>query len=205
MPENDFLPEPEDIEIERANLSKLYSRGEALGINPERWIRVREQIIFSDLIYELTGRRTESISCPFHGRDSNPSFFIYSPARGNCAWCFGCPPGSQLYDSIRFTSLFLDINRVKALQWLEKTWNLPPLEDISPEDEEEERTITLEFTDVREPYIKFAKNDVKINNDPQLAEEYLRIYFTAEQEKQVLPIAKVLGKKAVEEILRNKG
>lgn len=98
MPEDKELEEllPTEIELtfEKSNLYKLYRSGWSQGINPERWDRVRRDIRFEDVVADLTGHSgTTSIRCPFHGRDSRPSFWLYK--RTNDGWCFGCLDESE--------------------------------------------------------------------------------------------------------------
>jgi hypothetical protein len=88
-----------------------------------------------------------------------------------------CPPGSQYYDSVIFVSKYMDCNKVQALQWIEKTFDLPRMPDAPPEDEEEGGV--LGFWDLSEPFILKAARDVQENRDPELAEDYIRIYFSS--------------------------
>jgi hypothetical protein len=201
---DDIYPDPEDVEFSRETYAKMYYSGEAAGINPLRWDRIRNDIRFDDVVFELTKKNTNVINCPFHGRDSNPSFYIYPPARGNNGWCFGCPPRQQYYDAVRFTSRLLDISRVKALLWLEKRFNLPPIENIV-EEEEEEQITSLTFEDLCGPYIEKAANDIIANKDPELAQEYIRLFFEADRDKAVIPLASVLGKEALRKLVERKG
>lgn len=206
MPEEQIqpqLPDPEDFEFGKENLRKLYAAGEARTINPDRWVRVKEKVLFSDLVEELTGHRGSAISCPFHGSDSRPSFYLYPPSRGNCGYCFGCAPYGT-YDHFRFVSQIMGISRVRALIWIEKNWDLPPMEDVLVEDDSEEVTVSLEYKDLVPAYLSLAQRDCAANRDPQLAEEYLRIYFEAEKSKSHLPLANVLGRERVRTILHRK-
>jgi len=170
------LPPIEELDFERESVRKLYRSG-ANGINPERWERARDVIRFDDVVFELTGRRDSVIRCPFHGKDSRPSFTLYN--RTNDAYCFGCPPGKMYYDSVIFASKYMEISRVHALQWLEKKWGLPRLSDVPLEGEEDEEETLLGFWDLAEPFIVKAGREVQNVRDPELAEDYIRIYFTA--------------------------
>ena len=220
------LPAIEELDFERSSVERLYRTG-ASGINPERWERVKKDIRFDDVVAELTGHRDSVIRCPFHGKDTRPSFTIYQ--RTNDAYCFGCPAGSMYYDSIIFTAKYLEINRAKALQWLEQKWDLPHLADIiaEPEDEDEnELGELLRFQDLAEHYIIKVSRDVQELRDVELAEDYIRIYFkglamekaAAESEKgdegedlgdmhlkATLVLAKVLGKEKLNSIVEQKG
>ncbi len=194
-------PVPEDIEFSRAAYAKLYYSGEAATINPLRWERVRNDVPIEDVVFELLKKNTQAISCPFHGRDSRPSFYVYK--RTNDCWCFGCPPRQQYYDAIRLTSKLLNISRVAALTWLEKKFELPPIDDVVVEKEEE--NTSLSFEDLQEPFLKKAAQDITTAKDPELAAEYIRLYFEAERDKAPLPLASVLGKEAVSKLAVRKG
>jgi hypothetical protein len=183
MPEDkefeELLPTEIELTFEKSSLYKLYRSGWSQQINPERWDRVRRDIRFEDVVADLTGHSgTTSIRCPFHGRDSRPSFWLYK--RTNDGWCFGCPPKEQYYDHVRFVSKYLGISRSAALRWLEKKWELPELADIKP-DEEEVDSIELQFADLQEPFILKAIKQVQEFRDVELAEDYLCHYFKATQ------------------------
>ena len=203
-----------DLDFNREQAHALYKAG-FMETNPRRWMRISEEVRFEDVVALLTGFTSMVISCPFHGRDSTPSFHIYR--RGNDATCFGCPPGEQYYDSVIFTAKKLGVSRVQALRWLEKQYNLPPIEDIDisdPEDNEDEGFIELKFPDLKAPYIEFAARDIQTAKDPELAIEYLEILFDCWPSRQEakdnpdagdpMPLARVLGKTTLEYILARK-
>lgn len=216
----ELLPEIEELDFERESVLKLYRTG-INGINPERWERVRDDIRFEDVVAELTGHRDSVIRCPFHGRDNTPSFTLYP--RTNDAYCFGCPPGQMYYDAITFVSKYMEVSRVQALQWLEKTFDLPHMVDVRLEDDEEEDEL-LTFWDLAEPFILQTSREVQETKDPELAEDYIRTYFVAlnlekeakEAEKTddfdpqdmhleaALELAKVLGKESLTAIANRK-
>jgi hypothetical protein len=204
----------EEANFDRRSVDLLYRSG-YLDINPERWLRAKEDIHFDDLVVRLTGFSSTMISCPFHGRDSTPSFHLYR--RGNDAWCFGCPPGKNYYDSIIFVSERLGISRLAALQWLENTYNLPPIADLKPEEAEELHAgdpLLVTFRDLLPAYVEHARRDIRAARDVDLAKEYLEILFGAwppRNEEQTnpnageaIPLARVLGKPAINYILQNK-
>ena len=171
--------------------------------NPLRWDRVRDEINFQDLVEEFTGKRSnDKISCPFHGSDTTPSFGFW-PHKNN-GFCFGCPPGEQYYDPLIFTSKYLQISPYKALLWLEKTYSLPPLDDIVPEEEEEEEEISLEFCDLAPAYIVQARREIRVSEDPELAFDYLRIYYESQHINDPLPLAKVLDPDTLRSIKQKK-
>jgi hypothetical protein len=215
--------EVEDVDLQKSTLNKLYQCGAARGINPKRKERIHEEVRFDDLIADLTGHTGEFISCPFHGSDSSPSFKIYRGS--NDGFCFGCPPGKGYYDHIRFVKEIRGVSWVEALRWIEKKYDLPPLPDVDYEDEEDEATIQITYTDLCEPYLQKASRDVLLSKDSELADEYIRIYFESadlirmaeEARKQgeveeadkleiraTTRLAKVLGHKMLESIMSSK-
>lgn len=203
------LHDPEDFDFSKENLKKLYSNVHVA--DPELWDRryqrVRDEILFSEVVEDLTGKHGDLISCPFHGTDTTPSFCVYPPARGNMGFCFGC---SAPYTHVTFVAKYRGVSKSSALTWLEKNWNLPPLvsEAKAPVDDDTVSTITLEFSDLSNLYVSHARKDITQSKEYELAEEYLRIYFEAEQEedqlKQVKALGEVLGAAAVARIVKQK-
>ena len=135
-----------------------------------------------------------------------------------------CPPKEQYYDHVRFVSKYLDVSRVRALNWLEKKWELPAMPNL-PEEEEGEDIIQLGFADLQEPYIRKAIRHIQEFKDVELAEDYLRYYFEAVQQskwaedakkqseiedavameaKSAMTLAKVLGKEEIKRIFARK-
>lgn len=179
----------DELDFTKADIARLETADRA-GINPARWERAKDEVNFQDLVEEFTGKYSNSmISCPFHGTDSTPSFKFY-PHKNN-GWCFGCPAGEQFYDNIIFVAKTLSISRVKALFWLEKTYKLPPMDDVILDDEEEEEEVSIEFADLSEAFIRQAAREVQKHQDVEMAQEFVRIYFEAEFEKDPLPLARV--------------
>ena len=201
-----LLSDPEDFEFSKENLKKLYDRSVRVG-DPELWDRrtqrIQTEILFSDVVEDLTGKHGHAISCPFHGTDSTPSFYIYPPSRGNMGYCFGC---SAAYNHITFVAKYRGVSRPKAMEWIEKTYNLPLESNLPPEDED--IVVPLNFRDLSSLYITFARKDVIANKSYELAEEYLRIYFEAQQDrdetKRVKALAEVLGSDIVAKVRRQK-
>jgi hypothetical protein len=192
----------EDVEFSREEAKKLL--GSTYNqISEQRWERIRELIDFRDLCLETTGKipKGDSISCPFHGRDSNPSFHLYQ--RSNDAYCYGCPPGDQYWDHTKLISRLLGCSRVHALKWLEDKYNLPKLDEQEVEDE---HVICLEFQDVREAFIQKARELVSIekNDKVAMARELMRLFFISEGTKDPLLCAQVLGLTKVRAILKQK-
>ena len=229
MPDELFYPDAEDVNFERSSLDSLYSKSR---INPERLEQIEREVLFSDLVADLTGKTGSEIRCPFHGTDSTPSFNIYPPARGNNGWCYGCPPGQQYWDHVRFVRELLGYSFPKAVKWIETQYHLAYIPNIVEEDPDQEVTVTVEFADLAEPYILKARREIQTNRDIEQATEFLRIYFQAEhlnsestavlksQEiddaeeryresarlkiKAALKLARVLGKEIVDEVARAK-
>ncbi len=218
------VPDVQDVEFQKRMADRLYKTGIIRGINPLRIERVRDEIRFDDLVADITGRTGDKISCPFHGRDSDPSFTIY---RGtNSAFCFGCPAGKGYFDHIKFVKEYYGITWVQALKWIEKEYKLPEIADIiTKEDEDEEITTEVTFNDLSGPFITQAVEDVRRAKDVELALEYIHVYFsalhfeaTADEAKKArefseaiklrykaaMRLARVLGQEAVNQILDKK-
>jgi DNA primase len=230
-------PTPEDLELDfsRESTKKIYGTSAFKGISPLRWTRIHTEIEIEDVISELTGLTPDSadkISCPFHGRDSTPSFTIYR--RGNDATCYGCSAGDQYYNADRFVAKYLGISRIKALIWLERRWKLPPIDDVTLEGyEDEDETaipVQLSFKDIVPAFLRRAEIDVQEYQDHELFFEYHDIYFEALglmhkaeearkthddpeegaheakelEAKAALTLARVVGKKTLERLIRLK-
>jgi len=207
MPEEP-IPTTEDesseIDFIKSDILKLDSVNSRVhGINPARWDRANDEINFQDLVEEFTGKYSnDKINCPFHGSDSTPSFGFW-PHKNN-GFCFGCPPGEQFYDNIIFVAKTLSISRVKALFWLEKKYNLPPMDDVVLDDEDEEEEVSIEFADLSEAYIRQAGREVQKHQDVEMGQALVRIYFQAEFEKDAMPLARVLDPSTLEHIRQKK-
>ena len=205
----------DDVEwsLEEAERLKQFDKND---ISAERWERVRWSIDFYDMTLSLLedhkllrNHKGNKISCPIHGGydgDSTPSFTFYPGT--NSAYCFGCeaPTANQCYDNVKLVSLIFGISKREALVWLEKKYKLPPMDTPSKvftnEDGEEiEEEVSLTFDDLREPFLAMAS---VLDNNTLKVKELLHTYFKAEHEKDPLPLAKVLGKKRVVQILTKK-
>jgi len=217
-------PDVLDVDFQKRAADKLYRAGAIRGINPRRIERIREDIRFDDVVAQFIPRVGDKISCPFHGTDSTPSFQVYRGS--NDGFCFGCPAGKGYYDRIRFAKESLGCTWVQALKWIEKTFELPALPDVLIEqDEDEEITTEVTFTDLSEPFLVRAVKDVRMTKDYELALEYIHVYFGAlafedgadeakkarEPEeatklhfKAAMRLARVLGQEAVNRILDDK-
>jgi hypothetical protein len=198
-------PDTDELDFTKEDivyLDTVFTR--VLGINPARWDRAIDEINFQELVEEFTGKYSnDKISCPFHGSDSTPSFAFF-PHKNN-GWCFGCPPGEQFYDNINFTAKTLSVSRVKALYWLEKKYNLPPMDDIKlEEDEAEEEEVSVELADLTEAFIRQARREVQQHQDVELALGYIQRYFEAEHDKDPLTLARVMDSDTLTAILNKK-
>lgn len=200
LPETDS----EEIDFTKSDIVQLdAAHSRVSGINPARWERAIDEINFQDLVEEFTGKYSnDKISCPFHGTDSTPSFGFF-PHKNN-GWCFGCPPGEQFYDNIIFVAKTLSISRVKALYWLEKKFNLSPMDDVVLEDEEQEEEVSVELADLSEAFIRQAAREVQTHQDPELAEGFIRIYFEAEHDNDPVALARVLDPSTLQNIMQHK-
>ncbi len=155
----------------------LYRTG-FLQTHPERLRRAEEDIRFDDVVERLTGFTSITISCPFHGRDSTPSFHLYRTS--NDGWCFGCPPGQQYYNSILFVAKKLGVSREAALRWIEKEFDLPYIADVDiDEKEDDEEPVRIHFRDLLRPYVEHAAKDVQTCQQVDVAKDYLEDLFNA--------------------------
>jgi len=182
----------------------------------ERWERINLKVKLQDVIADLHhGESREVFSCPFHGRDSRPSFKVY-PAKNN-AWCFGCPDQSNYYDAVRFVSAKFDYGRLQAIIWLEKKYHLPPLEKSLDEEDEEgleksgQRVLSLKFEDLEDPYITAVAAAFAANPDPWMVRGLIQTFFDAlpagppeapEEIVKLQTLGRVLGQKALDAIKR---
>ena len=175
-------------------------------IAAERWERVREEVDFIVLAEELLSkagvwhREGNAIRCPFHGSDSTPSFNLYPQT--NSAFCFGCPPPkqNQTYDAINFVAKWFDINKVRALEWIEKKYKLPFIAstiepDYEEDEEDEEYSLTVE--DLTPLYLQVAPTLIENVDD---AKSLLKKYFLAVREDYPLFLARVLGRQRLDSI-----
>ena len=177
------------------------------GVRAERWDRAKFTIDVRDVLYMLYNRRGSPISCPFHGRDSKPSFYIY--LQNNDCHCFGCPDGDTYWDNIKIVSRSLDITRTQALSWLEREFGLPPMEsgegpeavdlEIGDEvEEEDDGDQELGLEDLKPTYLRYARRLViERRTEPdvfQMARELAERYFVAEHTNEPILLAKVIDR-----------
>jgi CHC2 zinc finger len=208
----------ETLDFSRETARNLYRASFGSTNLLARWDRIRSEVRFEDVVEEAHGTSDLVISCPFHGRDSRPSFNIYR--RSNDAYCYGCPEGDKYYDAVRFVAAKFGMTKKQAVDWIEKQYDLPPLEG-SEEDEDEEDdedgkvTRSIDFTDLADPYIAHAAAAFLADPDPDLAREYIEIFFDSVPErdadpasedelKKCMPLARVLGSEALEEIKKKR-
>lgn len=178
-------------------------------IPEERWQRAQLCIDIFDVVGALTGRtsRMSPISCPFgHGvgsMDSRPSFNIYTQT--NQCHCFGCPPKKNHFDTIQFVAQYLEINRYKALLWLEKNFELEPLslesEDQEEDDEGGDDSFLLTVEDLKPLYFKKVRTSLKIEPNLANAQFYIKTYWDAMKEEDPTIMAKVVGRESVESLI----
>jgi hypothetical protein len=210
----------QDVDFDRATARKLNSLSYADDPHlSARWSRIKEEIEFVDvvrMIHDGTAPADGFISCPFHGRDRKPSFHLYRGS--NDAWCYGCAYGQQLYDHVTFVVAKYGYTKLQAVAWLEKHFDLPPMEFEEEEEEDDESevvVVNLNHSHLSEPYIEKAAAAFQQALDPELAREYIAIYFAAtpardadlnseEELAKSVPLARVLGWKTVEEIKKRR-
>ncbi len=206
----------ESIDLEREKAREMYraTLGD-VNLSP-RWARILDEVQFVDVVEAIHGPAPSDgmISCPFHGRDATPSFKLYKGS--NSAYCFGCPEGQKYYDAVRFTAAKFGYTPLQAIHWLEKRYDLPPLEAEAEELEEGDTVIVnLNFSHLAEPFIRRAGEHFLSTLDPDLAREYIAMYFEAvpgrnanlDSEEELLktvPLARVLGWKALEQLKKQR-
>ena len=214
LPEEPVLGQ-EDDDVEFGDVEEMKIQ----GISQERWDRVRDQVDIRDVIYSLHNRRGNPISCPFHGRDSKPSFNIY-PQTNTC-FCFGCPDGDGYWDNIKIVSRTMELSKSMALRWIEREFHLEPLAEGASdravdldmdEEEEEEPEIELELEDLAPAYMRYARKLIQDNptgpDTASLALELIERYFTAEYTNEPIILARVIdkffGREAIQELVAAK-
>lgn len=212
LPEDPNLLADEDVDFGDANELRVE------GISEARWDRVKTQIDVRDVVYMLHNRRGSPISCPFHGRDSKPSFYFY--LENNDCHCFGCPDGDNYWDNVKIVARTLEISRSQALRYLEREFKLPKLEedpadiavdlDEEPEeDEDEQPTMLLTFEDIAPAFVTTARKLIKstagTTESVPTATTLLECYFTAEKHEDPLPLARVVGAETVRALIKKKG
>ena len=114
---------PLDDDVDFGDAGELAAGGNR--ISDARWERARSEVDARDVIFMLHDRRGNPMSCPFHGRDSKPSFY-YFPENNTC-FCYGCPDGDGYWDNVKVVARTLEITRPQALRWLEREFHLPPM------------------------------------------------------------------------------
>lgn len=212
LPEDPNLLADEDVDFGDANELRVE------GISEARWDRVKTQIDVRDVVYMLHNRRGSPISCPFHGRDSKPSFYFY--LENNDCHCFECPDGDNYWDNVKIVARTLEISRSQALRYLEREFKLPKLEedpadiavdlDEEPEeDEDEQPTMLLTFEDIAPAFVTTARKLIKstagTTESVPTATTLLECYFTAEKHEDPLPLARVVGAETVRALIKKKG
>jgi hypothetical protein len=205
----------QEVEFNRVVARDLYRAGFGNSNLLARWDRIKTEVKFEDVVEQVLGFTDPVIRCPFHG---GKSFTLYR--RTNDAYCYGCPPGSGYYDSVRLIAGLHGYTRAQAITWLEKQYDLPPLEGIDEDEDEDDDdddtgVATLTYADLIEPYITLASSQFLQNPEPELARKYIEIFFDSlpeknadlsseEELKRAVPLACVLGSEIVEAIKQRK-
>jgi len=224
MDEDDYHFEEDDAEpTKNKKTRKTYAGANKDPQIIRRWERINEEVSIKELIADLyDGESRDLFNCPFHGRDSRPSFKVY-PEKNN-AWCFGCPDNTGFYDCVRFAAAIWECSHLKAIALIEKQYNLPPLgpdpDDYDEDDEDDydvdrdgNRLVRLTIPDLLEPFIKHSAYEILQNPVPHVAREYIRIFFDSipeddqsreDADNQLLCVARILGREAINRIMCNK-
>jgi hypothetical protein len=218
-PEDNFIAD--DTSLDRETARELYRLGFGGDLNlTSRWARVVDPAVirFVDVVNAAHGHAESNgmISCPFHGRDSHPSFKLYL----DHGFCFGCPPKQMYYDAVGFVAAKFGYTRLQAITWLEKKYDLPKLESTDEEDnadetEDGDEIVSLNFHHLAPPYIKLAAQRFRQDLDADTAHGYIRIYFESMPDRKEHPdspealekavgLARVLGSKAVEQLKKQR-
>lgn len=215
------VPEVDDdglLDVDFGDVEELTS---PIGnISMARWDRARMDIDAREVIYMLHERRGNPISCPFHGRDSKPSFNYYRGS--NTYFCFGCPDGDGFWDNIKIVARTLEITRSQALRWLEKEFELPPMLnegpvldlenfaglEVSEEEELEVPQSLLNTTDLRAPFVSAAQRQVfSFRSTPDavdVVKELFDTFWTALKHGDPVPLAKLVGADTVKLLIQRK-
>jgi hypothetical protein len=175
-------------------------------IHPDRWLRARTEIDHVSLLEEFIKKPITGnvINCPLGTHsDSTPSFNIYRNT--NSSHCFGCPGTTkeQYNDNVTLVAKWFSINKVAALQWLEKHFKLPPIagQAAEPEDEEdetdEEPANPFTVKDLAPAFLALAPTLIETVGD---AKYLIKKYFLAEHLENPLLLAQVLGRARLESI-----
>lgn len=192
------------------------------GISDARWDRGRSAVDARDVIFMLHDKRGNPMSCPFHGRDSKPSFY-YFPENNTC-FCYGCPDGDGYWDNVKIVARTLEITKPQALRWLEREFHLPPMADevdvvdldseeglvILEEDEgDASPTLLLSAEELRDPFVAQARRLVRAQagttDAVPLAQELVERLFTSLKHADPVPLAQVVGADTVRQLVRSKG
>lgn len=189
-----------DVEFDREEAVRLAKKH---NISEARWDRIHRDIDIRDVLERLYPERrmvSQKIRCPFHGEDRTPSFTVYP--RTNTAYCFGCPDKDGFWDTVKIVSREMEISLKKAVIWLEKEWDLPPMEEDEEEETSTEEVVVLTVDDVTPSFIELIRS-FTINNRREVeatteeALEAIERFFRAHHEKDALPLARLLGSQRV--------
>ena len=212
------MAELEDDDVEFGDVNEMQFQ----GISQARWDRAKKDVDIRDLIFQLYGKRGNPISCPFHGRDSKPSFYFF--LENNDCTCYGCAEGDNYWDTIKVVTKTLEITRSQAVRWLEREYNLPPLADeadvvidvdAAEEAEDEEPAPPLLTVEELRPHYeaKVRRLLIQSRNEPleHLLEEtvpnaqmFLRRFFESEHYQDPYMLAHVVGAETVRGLIRTK-
>ena len=199
-----------------------------MGVSDARWERAKHNPDVRDLLSDLEGVRGNPVSCPFHGSDSKPSFYIYT--KNNDCWCWGCGEVDGYWDNVKIVARHFGYHtpegkddRKAALLWLEAHYPMPELkgdDTFTPPDmvivEEEGTSIPedpLSAVDIKllhEHFVQLAACRVQEarRDDPanalQLAQEHLELLFAALRDGNKLALARVLGRTKTMQLIHHR-
>lgn len=91
----------------------------------------------------LKGKRTQQVSCPFHGQDIKPSARLYHDT--NKMYCYVC---NKVWDIIGVSKTFLESDATMAIQYLVKEFSLAVPESI--EDIPKQEPVRSSYDDYQE-------------------------------------------------------
>ena len=205
-------PQVDDEDVEFGAPDEMLVR----GISQARWDRVRKDIDVQDVLFLLHGRRGSPIRCPFHGRDSSPSFYTFRD--NNDCHCYGCPPGDDTWDNVKIVARSNEISPSQALRWLEREFNLPPLAngDVEegvdldaedPEAPEPEQAPLLQVKDLARAFQGESRRLIRSLPEGErgaMVHEMAKTFFTAQHYEDPAMLARVVGAEVTRNLIQNK-
>jgi len=163
---------------------------------------ISDHIDLKELASEIAGIKWKGnvCDCPFHDSVSKTSMKYYH--NDNHLHCFGCPSHQNHFDAVWFVAKFNNWNISRAIKWLEVTYNIKRLKEVSQNDEvdDEEEAEYLTFAVVSDIFIKWM-NEQNFDTDKRL--RLRKIYWDANNDMLVL--ANIIGKTTLFKMLEESG